>query len=224
MFPMPLLFVLAWMIPLANAESLYPFFTKGVDGAEWCCSKNFAACEKGCAKATPCLVDCYKKHCLRDTNRCQKPEAAAETGAAGKESAAKDGAPAPKMQLRQDGRLTGPGVVTYEAENHAEKKDLTLQGIIFGKDRSGAVKILKSTPTVEVIPSKPSVFTLRVLPKEFDEWSKLYGDLTIAFTFPAEKDHNKWDFLNLLTQDDVAGQAPGQFKVKGAFEPKDVPK
>src|SRR4051812_3721258 len=98
----------------ANA-SLYSKKITGTDGSPRCCSKNYSACESGCSQDSVCLEDCQKKHCLKDASRCENSPQTT-TGEAPK---LRVPLPTGKMGLRFDGKLTGPGVVTFDAENHA---------------------------------------------------------------------------------------------------------
>lgn len=218
---------------LGEKKTYFPNRVKAVSGNDICCSSHFLRCTQACAKNTGdvCRLKCEKSHCLADESRCAPPQLrspaatpsqadkSSDLAKAGSDILAEDGVPT--AELRHDGKLTGPGTVHFQAYNDSTgSQDLKIIGIIFGKNREGALEILKSTPTQAVIPSHPSAFTLVVNDKEFSDWEKRYSALTIAFTFESEQARNRWEYVNLLKPEDVARGRPGEFLVKGSFVPR----
>ena len=128
------------------------------------------------------------------------------------------GIDAGEMTLREDGRLTGPGNITFEAENRS-KAPLAILGVVFAKDpKSGNNIILKSTMEVAVIPAEPSVFRLSVNDEEFARWKGRHSELTIGMTYAKPDESERWQFQNLLKPEEAARQPAGEFKVKGYFK------
>ena len=125
------------------------------------------------------------------------------------------------MTLRGDGRLTGPGTVTFEAENRGgPKSSLAIIGIVFAREKQkNTPVILKSTPEQAVIPTEPSLFRLKISDEEWAEWTRQYDPLTVGITFAKPDEAQRWTYQNLLKPEDAAKQPPGEFKVKGAFKP-----
>lgn len=209
---------------LTYGGSIYSFQITGIDGAPICCSKNYRACGSQCTETDgKCLGDCQKKHCLRDPSRCAQAAADAQN-----ESPSKTPEVAPrvkpvagagsKTEVRYDGRLTGPGEVSYEATNQGDTT-LTILGIVFGQEREKTgIKVMKETKSFAVLPGKVTKFSLAVTDAEYKDWSKRLDALTIAITFPPGTDGEKWQYVNLLTPQDAADSKVGKFKVKGAFK------
>ena len=122
------------------------------------------------------------------------------------------------MTLREDGRLSSPGTITFEAENRS-KSPLAILGVVFAKDpKTGNNLILKSTMEISVIPSEPSVFRLEINTEEFVRWKREHGELTVGMTFAKPDEAERWQYQNLLKPEEAARQPAGELRVKGFFK------
>jgi len=122
------------------------------------------------------------------------------------------------MTLREDGRISSPGTVTFEAENRS-KAPLAILGVVFAKDpKTGNNIILKSTMEVSVIPAQPSVFRLDINTEEFVRWKAAHGEITVGMTYAKPEEAEQWQYQNLLKPEEAARQPAGEFRVKGFFK------
>ncbi len=192
------------------------------DGSGRCCSKGYRPCLESCgggrlcgggpcAPEAACVTKCLDTQCTPNTAPCAEPAAEMPAGPAGTGAA--------KREMRGDGRLVGPGLVTFEVFNRGTSP-LTTIGIIFGKDKTtGATEVLKKSGEHGVIPAEPAKFTLTVSDGEYSSWAKRFTELTIAFSFPTEAEKSRWRYENLLTPHDQETTPAGEFRIRGAFHP-----
>ncbi len=220
----------------ARAEGPAAEEVAGTSGMALCCRPAYWNCFEQCPTKKDhtdpgCLAKCETVHCIARSGACAK--GAGGTAESAETSAESDDGRAPSRPgsvssartqssgtLHYDGKLTGPGSVSFEAYNlDTMNRTLAINGVIFG--RLGLnVKVLKTSQVFTVVPGKPTRFTLNVTQREFTEWSdKKMTGLTVAIGFADEAERDRWRFENLLTQKDVLAARPGEFQVKGAFSP-----
>ncbi|MEZ4752662.1 MAG: hypothetical protein R3B54_19105 [Bdellovibrionota bacterium] len=187
------------------------------DAGTFCCSKRFDPCELDCvaegmcgAKCTPkpaCLAVCLKEYCTDKVELCRRREPAGGGG-----------------DIRYDGRLTGPGTVTFDISNRApDIISLKVIGLIYGQHRqTNGRDVLSKTMEAIVLPTASARFHLEVSPDQFRNWSRTHSNLTVGISLEAQKDAADWRYENLLTREDELNAQQGSFLVRGIFhyEPK----
>ncbi|MCB0405494.1 MAG: hypothetical protein KDD51_11975 [Bdellovibrionales bacterium] len=207
-----LLFILFTVAGLAGA---YERVVKN-DAGTFCCSKRFDPCELDCvaegqcgAHCTPkpaCLASCLKEYCTEKLELCRTR------------------APAGGGDIRYDGRLTGPGTVTFDISTKApDIVSLKVIGLIYGQHRQTSSRdTLSKTMEAIVLPTASARFHLEVSADQYRHWSRTHQDLTVGISLEAQKDASDWRYENLLTREDELNARQGNFLVRGLFhyEPK----
>ncbi|MCB0406460.1 MAG: hypothetical protein KDD51_16885 [Bdellovibrionales bacterium] len=199
----------------AISASAYERLVKNEAGT-FCCSKRYEPCELDCvaggacgAKCAPqpaCLAACLKEYCTEKIELCRRRE------------------PAGGGDIRYDGRLTGPGTVTFDISTKApDIVSLKVIGLIYGQHRqTNSRDTLSKTMEAIVLPTASARFHLEVSPDQFRHWTRTHNDLTVGISLEAQKDAADWRYENLLTREDELNAQQGNFLVRGLFhyEPK----
>lgn len=103
-------------------------------------------------------------------------------------------------ELRGDGSIAGPGEVQFKIEREgAMEEDLRVQAMIIGHRRNGTLEELLVSENIEVIPTKPSVATLRVSEENFRKWRNRFAKITTGLrVIPRPGSHRQWRYESLL--------------------------
>jgi hypothetical protein len=211
-------FALFTFVLLAAPRPFYFDKVIAPDGNERCCSKRYRQCFEDCGRTNgACAAKCLEDHCVAKAceSHSETPPSSSEAPGTRDAEQASDKSGSRVRPMRADGKLTGPGTVTFEVFNRAtDGRPLTVIGILYAKN-----EVLKKSGEHGVIPAESTRFTLDVSPEEFAKWSRLYGDITIAFSFPSEAEKSRWRYENLLTPRDQETTPAGEYRIRGAFHP-----